>query len=156
MAAYLSIIKPQKLMRLFLSLALIAGGLGLCLLDAFAHAFVRSDAKRYVRTQLQSLPQRPQYTSDELIDVIWQTWTNRLKLLPQETYSVTELKEVIAKPLIGSSQAVFDRYQIERAVERTAGFQFQEGGGGTFSGFICLLIGVFLIGGIIYPAKLKG
>jgi len=65
-------------MRLFLSLALRFGGVGLCLLDSLAHALSNSSGTAYYRKQLQAFPIKEAYTRAELADAAWQVWTNKV------------------------------------------------------------------------------
>ena len=140
-------------MRLFISLALLIGGLGLCLLDALAHALANSRMSSYVQTKLKSLPEQQTYTRAELAEAVWQTWTNCLPLAPQETYSAAELKTAIVKPFIGSSQTSCNRLLLEKAIRKTAGFKLPAEEPKVYFSLGCLsiLVGVFLFGGIIYP-----
>jgi hypothetical protein len=140
-------------MRLFLSLALLLGGLGLFLLDALSHAFVSAPTLSFYQKQLQSFPVQQRYSRTELADAAWQVWTNRVSLPVQTTYTVADLKAALVSPLIGSQQDSCDRIMFEHAIARVAGYRGRPDYGMAVIGFIAMFVGAFLLGGVLFPAQ---
>src|SRR5215831_5386425 len=95
-------------MRIFLSVAFLLGGVGLCLLNAFAHAFVNANSASgscYYK-HIGSVPYKNAYSRAEITDSMWQVWTNRMSLPAQSTYSAEELKRALLESahVVGSAQ----------------------------------------------------
>ena len=138
-------------MRLFLGLALIIGGIGLCLFDNFTIALTNSKSTAFYREQLQSLPVQQTYTRTELADAAWQVWTNRGALPHQDAYSAADLKVALIIPLVGSNQASCSRSLFEFAIGKVAGYQPNAERKTTFLGLLCMLGGAFLLGAVFFP-----
>jgi len=145
----------SKCMRLFLSLAFLIGGIGLCLLDGLAHALANASALNLCQKELQSFPNKDTYTRAELGDAAWRLWTNRVSLPAQATYTVEDLKRAVVSPLLGTSQDSCDRVSFEYAIRRAAGCRERSDHGATVAGVLAMLIGTFLLGGALFPAQIK-
>ena len=133
-------------MRTFLSLALLVGGLALCLLDELTYQFVRASTTKAYKEQLAAMPYKETYTRDEYMPVVWKLWTNRVALPPKTTYTVEELQD----NLFGAGRPC-DRLRLETLIERASGYQRSGGLGTTLPGVIAMLIGAYMIGGVMSP-----
>ena len=142
-------------MRLFLSLAFLFGGMGLCLLDSLAHALSDANGTAYYRKQLQAFPNKETYTRAELADAAWQVWTNKVTLPAQSTYTVEDLKAALSRPLLGTSQESCDRILFEHGIGRVAGYRGRPENGLTVAGVLAIIAGAFLLGGALFPAQAK-
>lgn len=142
-------------MRIFFSLAFLVGGIGLFMLDALGHAFVNAPALSYYQKQLQLFPVKETYGRAELADAAWQVWTNRVTLPEQTAYTVVDLKTALDSSLLGTQQDSCDRSLFEHAIGRVAGYRVRPDHGMAGAGFFAMLIGAFLFGGVLFPAKSK-
>ena len=142
-------------MRLFFSIAFLVGGMGLCILDTLAHALANASTTTYYRKQLQSFPTQQTYTRAELADAAWQVWTNRVTLPEQSTYTVADLKTAVVRPLPGTQQDSCDRILFEHAIGRVSGYREPPDRGMALLGYFAMLIGAFLLGGVLFPAQEK-
>jgi hypothetical protein len=142
-------------MRLFISLVLFLGGIALLLLGVVTDAFTNARALSYYQAQLQSLPVKETYSRAELADAAWQVWTNRMTLPAQESYTITNLKMAIIRPLIGPHQESCDRRLFEHAIAKMAGYRGNPDKGTTSLAIVGIsgaLVGAFLLGRILFPA----
>lgn len=131
------------------------GGIGLCILDMLAHAFVIAPALSFYQNQLQSFPVKQTYSRAELADAAWQVWTNRVTLPEQSAYTVVDLKAALIRPLLGTQQDSCDRMTFEYAIAQVAGFRIDSNHLMAFVGFFSALVGAFLLGGVVSPAKIE-
>jgi hypothetical protein len=142
-------------MRLLFSLVFLIGGICLCLFDGLAHAIANASWETAYRNELQLFPVKQTYTKAELADAAWQVWTNRASLPEQASYTVPELKEAVVRRLLGTHQDSCDRREFESGIARVMGYQKQSDKGKAVVGFIAMLAGTFLLGGLPFRRNSK-
>ncbi|HXI73616.1 MAG TPA: hypothetical protein VNN22_25005 [Verrucomicrobiae bacterium] len=144
-------------MRLILAFIFLIGGLGFCTLFALAHAARNAGSASYYSKQIQTFPDKQTYTKMELTEAVWRVWTNRMSLPEQGAYTPGELKTALVNTLhvIGTEQDSCDRSGFEYAIAKVSGYNRSEAAdtGPSNVGVYSMLVGAFLLGGIVWPRK---
>jgi len=147
----------MRLFCVFLGLALLLGGAGLCFLNPLARALRDNVPATLYFTQMEKVPFKDSYTRAEVADAAWEVWTNRMSLPAQSKYSVWELKQalLIEAGVFGTQEETGDRSRLEYAVRDAAGFRWRSGNGLIVPGVLLMLIGSFLLGSCTTNPKEK-
>jgi hypothetical protein len=144
-------------MRRIFGLIFLIGGLGSCMFFALAHAARNAGSASYYSKQIQTYPEKQTYTKTEVTEAMWHVWTNRMSLPEQNAYTVEELKTALVNTLhvIGTDQDSCNRSGFEYAIARASGYDRSEGAdaGPTIFGVFSMLVGAFLLGGIVCQHK---
>jgi hypothetical protein len=140
-------------MRTFISIILVVGGIGLCLLGSLASSFVAAPSAKPYHQQLAAASIQQTYTREEYTTAAWQAWTNRVRLPAQEAYTVSELKNGMFG--LGTKQTSCDRRTFEALIADASGYRRRDRRTArmSFGGFLAILVGAFLLGGTVSPKK---
>jgi hypothetical protein len=135
-------------MRTLVGIIVLLLGIASCLLDTLAHKFTEAQSISLIQNYARSLPDKRSYTKEEVMDVVWQVWTNKISLPEQNAYTRDDLKASMSKTFFGAEQFSCDRSGFEYAIAKTAGLSRDDGRGATVFGVIAMLIGAFILGGV--------